>query len=453
MGVLRMLTGFVAAAALAAPLARAGEPRPAGGDGVRTVETAIPAKVEPGALERAARLVESWLPGTGRLPSEVARYLGDEALPRRRRLRLAVLPVEFPDQPHEARFARGDWEKLLFSRGEYVETSPSGERVFGSVADYYDENSCGKLRLEGRAFDWVRAPRAKAFYDKLPIYAAPLFLYRAALGALEAREGKAALAGFDAVCFVLAGERGKHGNMLWPHASGLAWRGKILQYYVASETEGGRFCAIGVHCHELGHVLGILDKYGSGPHDGLWIWCNMAVGDHGDGVNGARRPLHFCAWCKMKLGWLDPVAVDPRVRQTIRLRGIEGSGKEAVKVLVDPSGSEYFLLENRRRRGFDAGTPRPGLLIWHVGEVGTSLENGVWAYRIDLEAAHGRKYGGTHVAPARVAWPLPGRDEFTPFSWPDSNSWNLRARDVWITGIHEEGEDIVFTIGRRHQRF
>ena len=28
---------------------------------------------------------------------------------------------------------------------------------------------------------------------------------------------------------------------------------------------------------------------------------------------------------------------------------------EAVKVLVDPEGSEYFLLENRRRKGFDAG--------------------------------------------------------------------------------------------------
>src|SRR5207237_5713786 len=147
-------------------------------------------------------------------------------------------------------------------------------------------------------------------------------------------------------------------QLLWSHRSAVAWRGRVLRYDLARETDGKRFCSIGVHCHEFGHVLGILDKYGSGPHDGVGVWCNMAVGDQGDRENRDRRPLHFCAWCKMKLGWLEPATVDPGTVQTIRLRAVERSGTEAVKVLVDPEGSEYFLLEDRRRAGCDAGGPR-----------------------------------------------------------------------------------------------
>ena len=370
------------------------------------------------------------------------------AATRRERLRVAVVPVEFSDQARDPRFAPADFERLLFSRGEYVKKSPSGEPVFGSVADFYDENSSGRFRLEGRAFDWVKAPLTKAFYDKVPIWTAQIFLMRAALDRLEAREGKDALAGFDAVNFVIAGERGQHGNLLWPHMSGILWHGRILRYYLTSETEEHRFCAIGVHCHELGHVLGILDKYGSEPHDGMGIWCTMAVGHRGDKVNGDRRPMHLCAWCKMQLGWLDPVTVDPRTAQTIRLRGIERHPAEAVKVLVTPEGDEYFLLENRRRAGFDGGTPSAGLVIWHVGELGASLHTGVWPYNIELVPAHGKVRFGAHKDPERVAWPLPGQDALTPFSWPDSNSWSLRALDVWITKIHTEGEDVVFTLGR-----
>ena len=112
---------------------------------------------------------------------------------------------------------------------------------------------------------------------------------------------------------------------------------------------------------------------GSGPHEGLGVWCTMAVGHRGDKENRDRRPLHLCAWCKEQLGWLTPATVDPRTAQTIRLRGIEGRAGEALKVLVSPDGAEYFLLENRRRSGFDGGMPRPGLLIWHVGEIGALL--------------------------------------------------------------------------------
>jgi M6 family metalloprotease-like protein len=367
------------------------------------------------------------------------------------------VPVEFPDRAHDARFSTRDLEALLFSRGTYVKNSPTGEPVFGSVADYYDENSAGRFALEGKVFAWTRLAVKRAALEGTGWLARASGFARLlpeALVALEAREGAGALDRFDGVAFVVAGGFGPFGTVLWPHSAAVPWRGRLLRYYLMSETqrEGPReeFAPVGVHCHEFGHVLGILDKYGEGPHAGLGIWCLMAIGGRGDRANGERRPLHLCAWCKEKLGWLAPATVDPRTPQTIRLRGVEGRAGEAVKVLIDPSGSEYFLLENRGATGFDRGVPRAGLLIWHVGEVGQSLRNGVFAYAIDLEEAHGDETAaGPFHDLERIPWPQSGQTAFTPWSHPDTTSWNPRALEVAITDIRREGEDVVLTIGAK----
>jgi M6 family metalloprotease-like protein len=369
-----------------------------------------------------------------------------------RTFRLAVVPVEFPDRAHDPRFSKADLEALLLSRGTYSR-SPSGEAAFGSLADFYDENSSGRLKLEGRVFDWVKVRRKRAKLERTDSISqgiAYALLFPQALYALEAREGRDVLKGFDGVTFVVAGEHGPPKTVLWPHAAWLPWHTGLLSYYVMSEMQGGKFAKVGVHAHEFGHVLGILDKYGSGKHAGLGIWCTMAVGHRGDTANGDARPLHLCAWCKMKLGWLEPAVADPRKPGQFRLRGIEGRPTEALKVLIDPDGSEYFLLENRQKTGFDSGIPGSGLLIWHVGEVAQGLRNGVYFYSIDLEEAHGNETSaGPFKKLAEIPWPQPGRTAFTPWTKPGSTSWNLSALEVAITNIRAEGGDILFDLGEK----
>src|SRR4029077_11019553 len=77
-------------------------------------------------------------------------------------------------------------------------------------------------------------------------------------------------------------------------------------------------------------------------------------------------PQSYGAWAKEKLGWLQPAMIDPTVKQKVVLAPIEGSAKECFKILVRPNGSEYYLVENRRKKGFDAELPGEGLLIWRV---------------------------------------------------------------------------------------
>src|SRR5204863_1269601 len=71
-------------------------------------------------------------------------------------------------------------------------------------------------------------------------------------------------------------------------------------------------------------------------------------------------------WSKEKLGWLTPTVIAPAVPQKLILGAVEDSPKECFKILVRPDGSEYLLLENRRKKGFDQSLPAEGLLVWRV---------------------------------------------------------------------------------------
>ena len=120
---------------------------------------------------------------------------------------------------------------------------------------------------------------------------------------------------------------------------------------------------ISVFCHEFGHMIGLPDLYARPENpgsEGLDQWCAMS------NQVGNGRPQHFCAWAKEKLGWIQPVTIDPTVKQKLILGAVEDSPKECFKVPLKPDGSEYLLLENRRKKGFDQSLPAEGLLIWRV---------------------------------------------------------------------------------------
>lgn len=120
---------------------------------------------------------------------------------------------------------------------------------------------------------------------------------------------------------------------------------------------------ISVFCHEFGHMLGLPDLYAR-PEvpgmEGVGSWCAMSQ------QNSNGRPQHFSAWPKEQLGWIKPTVIDPRVKQKLILAPITNSPNECFKVMVKPDGSEYFLLENRKKSGFDKDLGAEGLLVWRV---------------------------------------------------------------------------------------
>lgn len=155
----------------------------------------------------------------------------------------------------------------------------------------------------------------------------------------------------------------------------------------------GKISNIGVFCHEWGHGFGLPDlyitegQYAGGA--GLGYFCLMASGSWAGDKPGSV-PVHPCAWCKYLMGWVEPEALERGVLEEVSGAEFPTAAQtpSAWRIFANPGGAdwsftstgqgEYFLAENRRRTGFDAGLPGDGLLILHVDEsrsTNSDLEN------------------------------------------------------------------------------
>jgi M6 family metalloprotease-like protein len=350
--------------------------------------------------------------------------------------RLAVVCVEYPDVKHNDKVPAKSWEEALFSRKTYLKQSVTGQPVFGSMNDYYQEQSFGKLRVTGKALPWVQVSKKRADYAQTTTGRNRGSLLTEALDKLLARDGKDALKDFDGIFFMYAGDRFRtnRGSLYWPHRATVSHQGKRWAYFICPEG-GSRMADISVACHEFGHMLGLPDLYARPENPGskgLGGWCAMSI------QAGRGKPQHFCAWSKERLGWLTPAVIDPTVKQKLILSPVEDSPKQCFKVLIRPDGSEYLLLENRKKKGFDESVPGEGLLIWRV------VNN-----RPILEESHGiNGPQGPGVFLTSVPFPSASNNSFTPYTTPSSRSQLGGGLPVHITNIRKLPDGrITFYVG------
>jgi len=231
----------------------------------------------------------------------------------------------------------------------------------------------------------------------------------------------------------------------------------------------------GLAAHELGHDLGLPDLYDTTPLDGpdsegVGEWGLMGSGDWlGTTPNAANRPAHLCAWSKMDLGWLTPQTVTTATIGLLR-RGEDNADCYIVYPHFAASGSEYFLLENRQRVGFDAGLvnsgPAHGLLIYHVDEAviaanrAANTVNDDEAHKgIDVECADAPTSGhvvnadaldaGANRGDAGDPWSAGRKTLFGLMgkSVPDSRLYSGEDSGIVIYGISASGPVMTFNAG------
>ncbi len=159
----------------------------------------------------------------------------------------------------------------------------------------------------------------------------------------------------------------KRPNMIWSHKWVLPKefeKDGVKAYAYSTEPEDGR---VGVFAHEFGHVLGLPDLYDSTYFSrGVGDWCLMGSGSWGDNPKGSN-PCRLSCWCLAKLNWIKPknvrkaedLTLPPLADDPAACRRLWSKGKK---------GTEYFLIENRQRRGRDASLPGSGLAVWHIDE-------------------------------------------------------------------------------------
>ncbi|HET6246156.1 MAG TPA: M6 family metalloprotease domain-containing protein [Tepidisphaeraceae bacterium] len=356
--------------------------------------------------------------------------------------RLAVICVEFPDVKHNDKIDLEDWDQSLFSSGIYdKKDSATGQAVHGSLHDYYNEISCGKLDVEGQVFDWVQVGKKRTEYVQGSGNSASTPFLVEATDQLLKREGNDALSNFDGIMFLYAGDRvagTNRGGLYWPHKGMFPFKRKRWNYFIVPEG-GSRMDSVSTPCHEFGHMLGLPDLYArpEAPGSiGLGMWDAMSM------QAGGGRPQHFSAWSKEQLGWIKPTVIDPAVKQKLILSPIENSPSECYKILIRPDGSEYLLLENRKKIGFDESLQGEGLLIWRVAN-----------NRPVLEGSHGVEGpNGPMVYLSSVPYPSIANNAFTPYTTPSSRSILGGGLPVYLTNIRKLPDGrITFYVGYEFQ--
>lgn len=364
------------------------------------------------------------------------------ALWKKPTLKAIVIPFEFSDTKHNAKITTDELQKLFFSSGKYKETA-TGQQAHGSLRDYLLEVSENRLKLEEvKVLPWVEVGKKRGDYVQgtgTSNRTAPL---TEALNKIAAGENKDTIKDADAIIFVYAGNlfAQNRGAVFAPHAGTISYQSRRLPYMLVPEG-GTRLISLGGLVKEAGLMLGLPDLTGRRDNlsiEGLGPWCAMSAPDQ----DRPNRPPHMSAWCKEKLGWITPTVIDPTTKQKLVLSPIEHSAKECFKVLIRPDGSEYLLLENRRKMGFDADLPGEGLLIFRV------IND-----RPALEESHGVEGpSGPTSFLTSVPFPSPSNTAFTPDTIPSSRSPQGGGLPVHITGIkrHSDGR-ISFRIGYEYE--
>lgn len=364
-----------------------------------------------------------------------------------------VLLVDFSDKA--AKEKQQHYKDMLFSQGTY----PTG-----SLCDYYWEASYNKLRITGevsgdggKTAGWHRAPQSYSYYANgnygiygdYPQNAQKLVedIVDLAANYVKFSDYDNDGDGFvDALFIVHAGQGAEvtgNVNDIWSHQWSIKPKTvdgvKVCDY--SMEPEDGN---IGVFCHELGHVFGLPDLYDYGYDSaGVGTWDIMAAGSWN---NGGLTPAHFGSWCKIKLGWLDPVVIFNK-KQTVAIKPYTNNAQVYKLPIKNENSKEYYLIENRRQLGFDKYLPGQGAIILHVDENQQNNDDQNH-YLVDIEQCDGRSdlNKNANRGDATDAYPSGGNAEFTINSTPSCKAYNGTDSGVAVTNIKLSGEDITADI-------
>jgi immune inhibitor A len=396
-------------------------------------------------------------------PGKVTRLFGPATPPSGSFKALAIL-VTFSDKP--AQVTAGFFDSLLF-----VQRS-------GSMRDYYKAVSYNTLDIVTvnlpSSLGWSSAPNAYAYYvnnnygmGSYPKNSQKLVEDIVALvdPYVDFSQYDNDGDGFvDALFIVHAGAGAEFTGAttdVWshawvtqnvPHVDGVS----VLHYSIEPEYwQTARDMTIGVYAHELGHAaFGLPDLYDRDyTSEGLGRWSLMAGGSWNGPSPGGASPALPDAWCHAQMGFISPTVVSTSVYSR-SCQAVETTPQALALWGNGIIGSEYILVENRQRTGYDSYLPGDGLLVYHVDESVSSQNDNEWYpghmdnghYFVALEQADGNYQLEKNANSGDTGDPYPGstaNHAFTAASKPWSMDYAFQASGVSIMNIGASGSTMT----------
>ncbi|MCX6352468.1 MAG: M6 family metalloprotease domain-containing protein [Bacteroidetes bacterium] len=387
-----------------------------------------------------------------------------EGFPHTGNRRVLMILIDFKDLKHSYD-SSSFWN--LMNQNNYGGT--------GSYKDYYKTVSFNKLNLTIDVYGWYTTSNSYKNYGRKKGNAAVVPLVGEAIDDAEKKgvnfanydndkDGKV-----DGVLIVHGGQGAEEtgsqtSDYIWSHRWNLGssyrtYDGKtISDYNIQPEvrtSNGAHMVGIGVFCHEFGHILGLPDLYDTDyKTEGDGVWCLMAGGSW---VGGEKTPSTYSAFSRTWLGWITPTNITSS--GTYSLRPVVESG-QVYKIKTSVS-TEYYLLENRQYKSYDAKLPGKGMAIWHVDASIMTSSSSDWYNNmvnvtvshkgLDLEEADGKNDLDNYKNSGDAGDLYPGSSNNTKFSdltTPDAKTYNGNKTNITISAIKQNADSsVTFNFG------
>jgi len=285
--------------------------------------------------------------------------------------KIPVLLMQFSDR--KFRKTSEDFD-MLFNQINYYS---SGFK--GSFRDFFLESSYNKLDLQSTIFGPFTLDEKAEYYvpeSKWATYAKNS-IQKAIAEGVDFSDFTVNGNQIEGIYIIYAGHDQSAGckTCIWAHAQlsfNYSFGGYLFKRYAASSelegASGSTLSTIGTFCHEYGHVLGARDFYDTnyeiwGEYDGTGFWDLQASGSYND---GGKTPATPNPRSKITTyGWATAIELNTPQRCTIPVSRIY---ENAYYRINTPASNQYFILENKKKEGFDIGIPGENLLIYRCTE-------------------------------------------------------------------------------------
>lgn len=324
--------------------------------------------------------------------------------------RQLVILVEFSDTTFSYSSTPNTFYHKMFNESGFNDGNGPG-----CVADYFRDQSNGILNLQFDVYGPVKVSKSSQPYSNptksTRNYGKDAFIE--ATNKVIADNPGMDFSVYDwdgdryveQVIYVYAGCTGNVNNEasyghIWPNTSSFSTITTPDSYKISNYTCSAELwpsskpisCGLGTACHEFTHSLGLPDIYPVNGN-GYSICDEWDLMDGGNFTNYGWCPPNYTPVEKWILGWLSFTDLENPVTIT-DLKPVSEGG---VVYRIKHSDSEWLLLENRQQRGWDAGAPGKGLVIYHVnydGSVwrGNTVNNNANARRFELVHADNMDY-------------------------------------------------------------
>lgn len=310
----------------------------------------------------------------------------------------------------------------------------------GSLRTYYHDISGGLLDYENEVFGYFRAPKTFQQYDDMPYAQGAREILQLALEWIRDQ-------GFDfstlstnpdgtimAINMMYTGNPPTWAEGMWHHQGfygGFSANGIRSGRYNTSPANNP--LAIAVVVHENGHMIGKWPdtyKYNSdtGP-DGIGAFDVMCW--YGPTNNPVLPNPYFVS----RVGWgqvTDVTNVNAFIRDTANIYSV-------YKYQNPENPAEFYMFQNRVRKGRSQGIPDEGLTVWHIDRNGNNQTTHHETYLV-----HANNVITNHSG---ACFNRDGNGEFGDSTVPSAFFYNGKPSGLRIWDLGDDGDILTYRIG------